>query len=150
MNATTTLAQQQMAAAAPAASVSGSLSTEPKRMAIIQGWDAICYGTRKYRGTEGFVAIHNSPHSAYITGACKSTDTLRGKLLKSSMLEGLLRQSTELEDDKGYFDFDKEHDARLRLGAGMDMARVAQFIPGQTDIRDYVPFLNNRDNVKLV
>ena len=32
-------------------------------------------------------------------------------------------------------------------GAGVGMARVAQFILGRKDIRDCVPFLINRDNV---
>lgn len=31
--------------------------------------------------------------------------------------------------------------------AGVGMARVAQFIPGQTDICECVPFLINRENV---
>ena len=36
---------------------------------------------------------------------------------------------------------------KLHSGAGVGMARVAQFILDQTDIRDCVPFLINRDNV---
>ena len=36
---------------------------------------------------------------------------------------------------------------QLHSGAGVGMARVAQFILGQTDIRGCVPFLINRDNV---
>ncbi len=31
-------------------------------------------------------------------------------------------------------------------GAGIGLARVAQFILGQTDIRNCVPFFINRDN----
>jgi asparaginyl-tRNA synthetase len=74
-------------------------------------------------------------------------DKLREKLLKSSMLEGLLRQGMKLSDFDWYIDFHKEHDVKLHSGAGVGMARVAQFILGQTDIRDCVPFLINRDNV---
>ncbi|MBC6606100.1 hypothetical protein H8B13_04645 [Hymenobacter sp. BT188] len=36
---------------------------------------------------------------------------------------------------------------KLHSGAGVGMARVAQFILGQKDIRDCVPFLINRDNI---
>jgi asparaginyl-tRNA synthetase len=36
---------------------------------------------------------------------------------------------------------------KLHSGAGVGMARVAQFILGQKDIRACVPFLINRDNV---
>ena len=43
--------------------------------------------------------------------------------------------------------FHENHDVKLHSGAGVGMARVAQFILGQTDIRDCVPFLINRDNV---
>lgn len=74
-------------------------------------------------------------------------DKLREKLMKSSMLEGLLRQGMKLEDFNWYLDFHKEHDVKLHSGAGVGMARVAQFILGQKDIRDCVPFLINRDNV---
>ncbi|RYU78083.1 amino acid--tRNA ligase-related protein [Hymenobacter persicinus] len=74
-------------------------------------------------------------------------DKLREKLMKSSMLEGLLRQGMKLEDFNWYLDFHKEHEVKLHSGAGVGMARVAQFILGQKDIRDCVPFLINRDNV---
>jgi asparaginyl-tRNA synthetase len=72
---------------------------------------------------------------------------LRHKLETSSMLEGLLRQGMKLSDFDWYLGFHKEHDVKLHSGAGVGMARVAQFILGQTDIRDCVPFLINRDNV---
>ncbi|MBF9219726.1 amino acid--tRNA ligase-related protein [Hymenobacter ruricola] len=72
---------------------------------------------------------------------------LREKLQKSSMLEGLIRQGMKLEDFEWYLSFHEEHDVKLHSGAGVGMARVAQFILGQTDIRECVPFLINRDNV---
>lgn len=72
---------------------------------------------------------------------------LREKLEKSSMLEGLIRQGMKLEDFEWYLSFHEEHGVKLHSGAGVGMARVAQFILGQTDIRDCVPFLINRDNV---
>ncbi|GAA4013299.1 hypothetical protein GCM10022408_27850 [Hymenobacter fastidiosus] len=74
-------------------------------------------------------------------------EKLRHKLVTSSMLEGLLRQGMKLSDFDWYIDFHQEHDVKLHSGAGVGMARVAQFILGQTDIRDCVPFLINRDNV---
>lgn len=46
-----------------------------------------------------------------------------------------------------YLDFHKEHEVKLHSGAGVGMARVAQFILGQTDIQDCVPFLINCANV---
>ena len=72
---------------------------------------------------------------------------LRHKLETSSMLAGLIRQGMKLEDFEWYLSFHETHDVKLHSGAGVGMARVAQFILGQTDIRDCVPFLINRDNV---
>ena len=43
--------------------------------------------------------------------------------------------------------FHENHDVKLHSGTGVGMAQVAQFILGQTDIHDCVPFLINRDNV---
>ena len=74
-------------------------------------------------------------------------DKLRHKLETSSMLAGLIRQGMKLEDFEWYLGFHEEHDVQLHSGAGVGMARVAQFILGQTDIRECVPFLINRDNV---
>ena len=53
----------------------------------------------------------------------------------------------KLEDSEWYPGFYEQHDVKLHSGAGVGMARVAYFIFGQTDIRDCVPFLINRDNV---
>ena len=72
---------------------------------------------------------------------------LRYKLETSSMLAGLIHQGMKLEDFEWYLSFHEEHDVKLHSGAGVGMARVAQFILGQTDIRECVPFLINRDNV---
>ncbi|SMB95128.1 tRNA synthetase class II (D K and N) [Hymenobacter roseosalivarius DSM 11622] len=72
---------------------------------------------------------------------------LRHKLETSSMLEGLIRQGMKLSDFDWYLDFHKENEVKLHSGAGVGMARVAQFILGQEDIRECVPFLINRDNV---
>lgn len=72
---------------------------------------------------------------------------LRHKLETSSMLAGLIRQGMKLEDFEWYLSFHEENEVSLHSGAGVGMARVAQFILGQTDIRDCVPFLINRENV---
>lgn len=58
-----------------------------------------------------------------------------------------LRQGMKLSDFDWYLDFHKENEVKLHSGAGVGMARVAQFILGQEDIRECVPFLINRDNV---
>ena len=72
---------------------------------------------------------------------------LRHKLETSSMLAGLIRQGMKFKDFEWYLSFHEEHDVKLHSGAGVGMARVAQFLLGQTDIRECVPFLINRDNV---
>jgi aspartyl/asparaginyl-tRNA synthetase len=114
-------------AAAFAATRNVNLSTNPKRMAIIKVWDAMFRGARKYVESEGFMAIHNMLHPVGVAGVCGKIDTL--------------------SDFDWYLDFHKEHDVKLHSGAGVGMARVAQFILGKKDIRACFPFLINRDNV---
>jgi len=53
-----------------------NLSTDPKRIAVIKVWDAMFRGARKYAEPEHFLAVHNMPHIASVTGACENTDTL--------------------------------------------------------------------------
>ena len=72
---------------------------------------------------------------------------LRHKPETSSMLAGLIRQGMKLEDFEWYLSFHEEHDVKLHSGARVGMAHVAQFILGQTNIRECVPFLINRENV---
>ena len=67
------------------------------------------------------------------------------KLETNLMPAGLIRQGTKLEDFEWYLGSQEENKVALHSGAGM--ARVAQFILGQTDICDCVPFLVNRENV---
>ena len=55
--------------------------------------------------------------------------------------------SSSLEDFEWYLSFHEEHDVKPHSGAGVGMARVAQFFLGQTDIRECVPYLINHDNV---
>ncbi|RPD49675.1 hypothetical protein DNI29_02415 [Hymenobacter sediminis] len=69
------------------------------------------------------------------------------KLLKPSMLEGLLGRELKLEDFNWYLNFYKVHEVGLHLGASVGMSRIAQFPLGQKDIRDFIPLLINRDYV---
>ena len=97
-----------------------NLSTDPKRMA----GESVGAAEREFDGAK-----------------------LRHKLETSSMLAGLVRQGMKLEDFEWYLSFHEENEVALHSGAGVGMAHVAQFILGQTDIRDCVPFLINRENV---
>ncbi|RZL10133.1 MAG: hypothetical protein EOO62_13385 [Hymenobacter sp.] len=110
-----------------------NLSTDPERLAVIKVWDSIMREARKYCEEHGFVTVHSMPHIVGVTSACENTDTLftvdwyEGKML-------LLPQRNQLY--------------REMLTQAIDgMARVAQFILGQTDVQEGVPFLINRDNV---
>ncbi|UYZ62660.1 amino acid--tRNA ligase-related protein [Hymenobacter weizhouensis] len=93
-----------------------NLTVTPQRVAVVKVWDAMLRGARQYVESYGFVGVHNT--------------------LKSSMLK----------DFDWYLDFHKNHDVKLHSGAGIGLARVAQFILGQADIRRCVPFLINRHN----
>ena len=70
---------------------------------------------------------------------------LRHKLETRSMPAGLIGQGTKLEDFEWNLSSHEENEAALHSGAGV--ARVAQFTLGQTNIRDCVPFLINRENI---
>lgn len=69
------------------------------------------------------------------------------KLDKSVMLQRLIDQGMRREDFNWYLDFHKDKVVQLHSGAGVGMARVAQFLLGVEDIRDAVPFLINRENL---
>ena len=72
---------------------------------------------------------------------------LRHKLETSSMLAGLIHQGMKLEGFEWYPSFHEQNEVVPHSGAGVGMAYVAQFILGQTDIRDCVPILIDRNNV---
>lgn len=72
---------------------------------------------------------------------------LRHELEISSLLVGLIRQGLKFEGFDWYLSFHENCIVKLHSGVGVGMARVAQFILGQTDIRECVPFLIDRDNV---
>ena len=69
------------------------------------------------------------------------------RLRTSAMYETLLRNGASDEDFAWYLDAHLDREIPLHSGAGIGMARVAQFILGVDDIRDAVPFLLNRDNL---
>ena len=69
------------------------------------------------------------------------------QLAQRSVLEGPLHQGTQLEDSEWCLSLHGNHGLRLHSGAGVHMARVAQFILGQTNRQECVPCLINLGNV---
>ncbi|MCW2961595.1 MAG: hypothetical protein JWM90_1982 [Thermoleophilia bacterium] len=74
-------------------------------------------------------------------------DTIAERLRSSSMYERLLEHGAKDEDFAWYLDAHKDKEIPLHSGAGIGMARLAQFVLGVDDIRDAVPFIVNRDNL---
>ncbi|MEB3197719.1 MAG: amino acid--tRNA ligase-related protein [Candidatus Sericytochromatia bacterium] len=73
--------------------------------------------------------------------------TIERRLKTSAMYERLIALGGKDEDFAWYLDAHKDREIPLHSGAGVGMARVAQFILGVSDIREAVPFLINRDNL---
>ncbi len=69
------------------------------------------------------------------------------RLHGSDMYARLLDNGARPEDFDWYLDAHKDREIPLHSGAGIGMARVAQFILGVDDIRDAVPFIVNRENL---
>jgi asparaginyl-tRNA synthetase len=69
------------------------------------------------------------------------------RLRTSDMYERLISLGGKDEDFHWYLDAHKNKDIPLHSGAGIGMARVAQFILGLEDIREAVPFLINCENL---
>lgn len=69
------------------------------------------------------------------------------RLKTSAMYETLLGHGATDEDFAWYLDAHLDREIPLHSGAGIGMARVAQFILGVDDIRDAVPFIVNRENL---
>jgi asparaginyl-tRNA synthetase len=63
------------------------------------------------------------------------------------MYERLIALGGKDEDFAWYLDAHKDKEIPLHSGAGIGLARVAQFILGADDIRDAVPFVVNRENL---
>jgi asparaginyl-tRNA synthetase len=69
------------------------------------------------------------------------------RLKSSDMYRRLIENGATDDDFTWYLDAHKDKDIPLHSGAGIGMARVAQFFVGADDIRDAVPFLINRENL---
>ncbi|GGE99796.1 hypothetical protein [Hymenobacter cavernae] len=69
-----------------------------------------------------------------------STDPKRIAIIK--VWNAMLRGARKYVESEGFV-----CNVKLHSGAGVSMARVAQFILSQTDTHDCVPFLINRENV---
>ena len=69
------------------------------------------------------------------------------RLRTSPMYRRLLELGGSDADFAWYLDAHKDRHVPLHSGAGIGVARVAQFLLGQDDIREAVPFVINRDNL---
>lgn len=74
-------------------------------------------------------------------------DEVVSRLKSSDMYQRLIALGGKDEDFEWYLNAHKDKDIPLHSGAGIGMARVAQFFLGLNDIRDAVPFLLNRENL---
>ncbi len=90
------------------------------------------------------------PHAGESAGAAEREHTYErivARLKSSSMYRRLIDLGASDADFSWYLEAHKDRSIPLHSGAGIGMARVAQFITGCQDIRDAVPFLINRDNL---
>lgn len=69
------------------------------------------------------------------------------RLKTSTMYAHLINLGATDDDFAWYLDAHIDREVPLHSGAGIGMARVAQFVLGVDDIRNAVPFLINRDNL---
>lgn len=74
-------------------------------------------------------------------------DKLQARLKTSTMYQQMLDLGLTDKDFEWYLDYHKDGLVKPHSGAGIGMARVAQFILGLDDIRDAVPFLINSENL---
>ncbi len=74
-------------------------------------------------------------------------DRIVHRLKTSPMYQRLIELGGSDEDFAWYLDAHKDRDVPLHSGAGIGVARVAQFILGLADIREAVPFVINRENL---
>lgn len=69
------------------------------------------------------------------------------RLESSVMYQRLIALGGKHEDFEWYLNAHQDKEIPLHSGAGIGMARVAQFLLGMEDIRDAVPFVINSDNL---
>ncbi len=74
-------------------------------------------------------------------------DEIASRLRSSEMYRRLIELGGSDEDFAWYLDAHRGKDVPLHSGAGIGMARVAQFILDAPDIRTAVPFLINRETL---
>ena len=74
-------------------------------------------------------------------------DKIVERLHSSDMYKRLIELGGKDEDFAWYLDAHRDVDVPLHSGAGIGMARIAQFILGVDDIRDAVPFVINSENL---
>ncbi len=90
------------------------------------------------------------PFSGESAGAAEREvehDRIENRLKSSEMYRRLISLGSTDEDFAWYLDAHKGREVPLHSGAGIGMARVAQFILGVDDIREAVPYLINRENL---
>lgn len=73
--------------------------------------------------------------------------TIVARLKGSDMYKRLIELGGTDADFAWYLDAHEDRDIPLHSGAGIGMARVAQFLLGADDIRDAVPFVINSENL---
>lgn len=74
-------------------------------------------------------------------------ETIVQRLKSSTMYQRLIDLGGKDEDFAWYLEAHKDRDIPLHSGAGIGMARVAQFLLGLDDIRQAVPFVLNSENL---
>lgn len=90
------------------------------------------------------------PFSGESAGAAEREhehDKIEVRLKESDMYKRLIELGGKDEDFEWYLEAHRDRDIPLHSGAGIGMARIAQFILGLDDIREAVPFVINRDNL---
>ena len=90
------------------------------------------------------------PFAGESAGAAEREHTyerLERRLKDSSMYRRLIELGGRDEDFAWYLDAHRGREVPLHSGAGIGVARVAQFILGVDDIREAVPFVINRENL---
>ncbi|HEY9766010.1 MAG TPA: amino acid--tRNA ligase-related protein, partial [Chroococcales cyanobacterium] len=90
------------------------------------------------------------PHSGESAGAAEREhryERIVERLKGSTMYQRLIALGGKDEDFEWYLSAHKDREIPLHSGAGIGMARVAQFLLGMDDIRDAVPFLLNSEHL---
>lgn len=90
------------------------------------------------------------PYSGESAGAAEREHTyenLERRLKESDMYKRLIELGGKDEDFEWYLEAHRDRDIPLHSGAGLGMARIAQYIMGVEDIRDAVPFVLNSENL---